>query len=95
MFEKKYNLLELFCLLIIEFYFKKRNFEDNFSSKISENNKTFLPLVKNQSTLLCIVYSIRTMTFPRYQPHTLFIMKKHYSGKERHPPSRVLFSQVF
>ena len=22
------------CLLIIEFYFKKRNFEDNFSSKI-------------------------------------------------------------
>ena len=34
MFEKKYNLLKLFCLMIIEFYFKKRNFEDNFSSKI-------------------------------------------------------------
>ena len=62
---------------------------------LSENSKTFLPLVKNQSTLLCIVYSIRTMTVPRYQPHTLFIMKKRYSGKERRTPSRVLFSQVF
>ena len=62
---------------------------------LSENSKTFLPLVKNQSTLLCIVYSIRTITVPRYQPHTLFIMKKRYSGKERHTPSRVLFSQVF
>ena len=51
---------------------------------LSENSKTFLPLVKNQSTLLCIVYSIRTMTVPRYQPQTLFIMKKRYSGKERH-----------
>ena len=34
MFEKKYDYLELFCLLIIEFYFKKRNFEDSFSAKI-------------------------------------------------------------
>ena len=34
-FEKKYDLIiELFCLLIIEFYFKKGNFEDNFSAKI-------------------------------------------------------------
>ena len=32
--KKKNHLLELFCLLIIEFYFKKRNFEDNFSAKI-------------------------------------------------------------
>ena len=39
MFEKKYNLLELFCLLIIEFYFKKRNFEDNISSKIEVSPK--------------------------------------------------------
>ena len=39
MFEKKYNLLELFCLLIIEFYFKKPNFEDNFSSKIEVSAK--------------------------------------------------------
>ena len=36
-FEKKYNFLELFCLLVIEFYFKKRNFEDNFSAKIEVN----------------------------------------------------------
>ena len=34
MFEEKYDYLELFCLLIIEFYFKKRNFEDSFSAKI-------------------------------------------------------------
>ena len=34
MFEKKYDYLELFCSLIIEFYFKKRNFEDKFSAKI-------------------------------------------------------------
>ena len=34
MFEKKYDFLELFCLLIIQFYFKKRNFEDKFSAKI-------------------------------------------------------------
>ena len=34
-FEKKYDLIiELFCLSIIEFYFKKGNFEDNFSAKI-------------------------------------------------------------
>jgi len=33
-FEKKYEFLELFCLLIIQFYFKKRNFEENFSDKI-------------------------------------------------------------
>ena len=33
-FKKKNHFLELFCLLIIEFYFKKRNFEDNFSAKI-------------------------------------------------------------
>ena len=33
MFEKKLNFLELFCYLIIEFYFEKRNFEDNFSAK--------------------------------------------------------------
>ena len=33
-FEKKYDFLELFCLLIIQFYFKKRNFEDKFSAKI-------------------------------------------------------------
>ena len=39
MFEKKYNLLELVCLLIIEFYFKKRNFEDNISSKIKVSPK--------------------------------------------------------
>ena len=31
---KKYDFLELFCSLIIEFYFKKRNFEDNFSAKV-------------------------------------------------------------
>ena len=38
MFEKKYDFLELFCLLIIEFYFKKRNFEADFSdSKIEES----------------------------------------------------------
>ena len=34
MYEKKYNLLEL-----IEFYFKKRNFEDNISSKIEVSPK--------------------------------------------------------
>ena len=34
MFEKKYDFFELFWLLIIEFYFKKRNFKDNFSAKI-------------------------------------------------------------
>ena len=33
-FKKKNHFLELFCLLIIEFYFKKGNFEDNFSAKI-------------------------------------------------------------
>ena len=36
-FEKKYDFLELFCLVIIEFYFKKfkkRHFEDNFWAKI-------------------------------------------------------------
>ena len=33
-FKKKYDLLELFSLLIIEFYFKKRNIKDNFSAKI-------------------------------------------------------------
>ena len=33
-FEKKYDFFKLFCLLIIEFYFKKRNFKDNFSAKI-------------------------------------------------------------
>ena len=33
-FENKYDFLELFCLLIIEFYFKRRNFEDNVSPKI-------------------------------------------------------------
>ena len=33
-FEKKYDFLGLFCLLIIEFYFKKGNFEDNFSGKV-------------------------------------------------------------
>ena len=32
MFEKKYDFLERFCLLIIEFYFK-----DNFSAKIEVN----------------------------------------------------------
>ena len=32
--EKKYDFLELFYLLITEFYFKKHNFEDNFSGKI-------------------------------------------------------------
>ena len=37
MFEKKYDYLELFCLLIIEFYFKKRNFEESFSAKIEVN----------------------------------------------------------
>ena len=31
------DFLELFCLLVIEFYFKKRNFEDNFSAKIEVN----------------------------------------------------------
>ena len=35
MFERKYDFLELFCLLIIEFYFfLKCNFEDTFSAKI-------------------------------------------------------------
>ena len=29
MFEKKYD----FCLLVINFCFEKRNFEDNFSAK--------------------------------------------------------------
>ena len=33
-FKKKNHFLELFCLLIIEFYFQKDNFEDNFSAKI-------------------------------------------------------------
>ena len=33
-FEKKYDFLEPFCLVIIEFYFKKRYFQDNFSAKI-------------------------------------------------------------
>ena len=37
MFEKKYDFLELFCLLIIEFFSKKHNFEDNFSAKIEES----------------------------------------------------------
>ena len=31
--EKKYDFLELFYLLITEFYFKKLNFEDNFSGQ--------------------------------------------------------------
>ena len=35
----KYNLLELFCLLTIEIYFKKRTFEDNFSAKIGVSPK--------------------------------------------------------
>ena len=39
MFEKKHNLLELFYLLFIEFYFKKINFEDNFSAKIGVSPK--------------------------------------------------------
>ena len=38
-FEKKNNLLELSYLLIIEFYLKKRNFEDNFSAKIGVSPK--------------------------------------------------------
>ena len=33
-FAKKYHFLELFCLLIMEFYLKKGYFEDNFSAKI-------------------------------------------------------------
>ena len=33
-FEKKDDFLKLFCLFLIEFYFKKRNFEDNFSAYI-------------------------------------------------------------
>ena len=33
-FVKEYDFLELFRLLTIEFYLKKRNFEDNFSVKI-------------------------------------------------------------
>ena len=33
MFEKKYD----FCLLVINFCFKKRNFEDNFSAKTEVN----------------------------------------------------------
>ena len=38
MFEKKYNFLELFCLLIIEFYFKKRNFGANISGSKKEES---------------------------------------------------------
>ena len=34
MFEKKYDYIELFCLLFIEFYLKQHNFEDNISAKI-------------------------------------------------------------
>ena len=52
---------------------------------LSENNKTFLLLVKNQTTLLCIVYSIRTMTVPRSASHTV-----HYEETlflERETPS--------
>ena len=34
-FEKKYDYLQLFCLLITKFYFKKkRNLEHSFSAKI-------------------------------------------------------------
>ena len=33
-FEKKYDFLKLFCLLTIELYFLKCNFEDNFSVNI-------------------------------------------------------------
>ena len=33
-FEKKYDYIELFCLLFIEFYLKQHNFEDNISAKI-------------------------------------------------------------
>ena len=40
MFEKKFDFLELFCLLIMEFYFKKGNFEDNFSAKIKVSGWT-------------------------------------------------------
>ena len=33
-FEKKYDFIDLFCLLIIKFYLKQHNFEDNISAKI-------------------------------------------------------------
>ena len=43
MFDRKYDFLELFCLLIIEFYFsKKRNSEDNFSTKIEVASEMLL-----------------------------------------------------
>ena len=38
MLEKKYDFLELFCLLIIEFYFKKRNFGANISGSKKEES---------------------------------------------------------
>ena len=37
-FETKFDFLQLFCLLIIKFYFSKKcNFEDNFSAKIEQS----------------------------------------------------------
>ena len=59
MFEKKYDFLELFCLLIIEFYFKKRNFEANFSgSKIEESGwmKTNMAAMSYHSQILSPKY---------------------------------------
>ena len=50
---------------------------------LSENNKTSLPLVKNQSTLLCIVYSVKTMTVPPISAsHTVHYEETLFREKE-------------
>ena len=50
--------LELFCLLTIEFYFKKRNFEDNFSARIEVSGwmKTYIAAVSYHPRILSPKY---------------------------------------
>ena len=58
------------CFFFRCFYFFNVKIILMIRTVLSENNKTSLPLVKNQSTLFSIVQSIITMAVPRYQPHT-------------------------
>ena len=64
-FEKKYDLLELFCLLIIEFYFKKRNLEDNFWAKVevSGRMKTDMAAVSYHPRILSPKYGQTDQTW--------------------------------
>ena len=57
-FEKKYNFLELFCLLTMVFYFKKGNFEDNFSARIEVSGwmKTNMAAASYHSRILSSKY---------------------------------------